>query len=231
MLFRTILLLVTLTLVCSAATIFNLKIFPQNEKKIIGTLLHKEIPGGGFIRSLKFYDENHNLVAETLEEFDKFSNPTNIKKINNLCPSQNQTIYINNGNAKIHIGNNNLNISVPNDVTFGTGFFDRSRDSIEPTLKGEEVKIVVLVPEKEDWFTLIPTKIENIPYNGSKAIKLTIAPKSFIIRMFAKEIVFILDTSKEHKPLEFISILPFYNSSCEPMVGKIYFNEEKASNN
>jgi hypothetical protein len=230
MLLRILLLFVTLTFVCSAATIFNLKIFPQNEKKLIGTLLHKEIPGGGFIRSLKFYDENHNLVGETLEEFDKFSNPVNIKKISNLCPSQNQTVYFHDGNARIHIGNNNLNVSVPNNVTFGTGFFDRSRASIEPTLKGDEVKIAVLVPEKEDWFTLIPTKVEDISYNGSKAIMLTIAPKSFIIRMFAKEIIFIFDTSKEHRPLEFIGVLPFYNSSCDPMVGKIYFNEEKASN-
>ena len=104
MLLRILLLLVTLTFVCSATTIFNLKIFAQNEKKLIGTLLHKEIPGGGFVRNLKFYDENHNLVGETLEEFDKFSNPINIKKTSNLCPSQNQTVYFHDGNAKIHIG-------------------------------------------------------------------------------------------------------------------------------
>jgi len=231
MLLRILFLFATLTFVCSAATIFNLRVFPQNEKKISGILLHKEIQGGGFIRNLKFYDENHNLVGETFEEFDKFSNPINIKKTSNLCPSQNQTIYFHNGNAKIHIGNNDSSISIPNDITFGTGFFDRSKASIEPIIKGDEVTIKVLVPEKEDWFTLIPTKVENISYNGSRAIMLTIAPKSFIIRMFAKEIIFIFDASKEHKPLEFIGILPFLNSSCETMVGKIYFNEEKTSNN
>lgn len=223
---RIILLLITLTLVCGATTNFSLKIFPQNEKKLLGTLLHKETPGG-FFRNLKIFDENNKLVGETLEEFDKNSNPINIKKINYLCPSQNQTIYFHNGNAKININNSIINISVPKDVTFGTGFFDRSRSSLQEMIKGNETELIVLVPEKEDWFTLTPMKLENISYNGSKALMLTIAPKSFIIRMFAKEIVFVFDTDEKHKPLEFNGILPFLNSDCKPMVGKIYFNEEK----
>ncbi len=223
---RLFLFLITLTLICGATTVFSLKIFPQNEKKLIGTLLHKEITGG-FIRNLKIFDENHNLVGETLEEFDKASNPINVKKINSLCPSQNQSIYFNNGNAKITMNNEVINVSVPRDVTFGTGFFDKSRSSLDQVIKGNDSQIIMLVPEKEDWFTLIPTKVENISYNGSKAIMLTIAPKSFIIRMFAKEIVFIFDTTDKHKPLEFIGVLPFLNADCKPMVGKIYFNEEK----
>jgi hypothetical protein len=223
---RVLFFLVTLTFICGATTNFSLKIFPQNEKKLSGTLSHKETHSG-FSRNLKIFDENNKLVGETLEEFDKNSNPTNIKKINYLCPSQNQSIYFHDGNAKININNSINNISVPKDVTFGTGFFDRARSSLQQAIKGKETEIIILVPEKDDWFTLTTTKLENISYNGSRALMLTIAPKSFIIRMFAKEIIFIFDNSERHKPLEFIGVLPFLNSECKPMVGKIYFNEEK----
>ena len=222
---RLFLFLITLTLICGATTnIFNLKIFSQNEKKMSGVLVHKET-STGFTRNIKIFDESYNLIGESIEEFNKNSSPISVKKTNYLCPSQNQSIYFSNDNAKIIINNETINVSVPKNIAFGTGFFDKARSSLEQAMKGNESQIFILVPEKEDWFTLTPTRVENISYNDSKAILLGIAPKSIIIRIFVKEIIFIFDTSDKHKPLEFIGVLPFLNADCKPIVGKIYFSE------
>lgn len=63
---------------------FKLKVFYPEEKNYSGTLLHKNI-NNGFIRELKFYDNNHILIGESYEKFDKDSNPIYIKKNDYRC--------------------------------------------------------------------------------------------------------------------------------------------------
>lgn len=222
---RIILLFITVITIAHAEYVFNLKFFIPGEKPHNGSLTHKENKSGTFNRELKMFD-NENLIDESIENFDQNSNILSVKKTDFRCNKQ-QIIKFYNDHAHLDINGNNFDLDIQKEVTFGTGFFDKSKLSIERALNGYENNILVLVPEKQDWFTLTTTKTEYISYNGGKAIMMTIVPKSLIIRMFAKEIIFIFDTSEKHKPLEFIGVLPFYNSKCEPTNGKIYFEEQK----
>ena len=208
----------------SKSASFNIKIIMPGENLYHGTITHKVKPNGNYLRDLRFYD-NDFLFGQSQELFDKDSNFIGAKKNDFRCNKE-QLIKIDGNTAHIVENNEREDVSIKSGVTFGTGFFDKSRESINASFLGEQHDILMLVPEKSDWYTLKTSKIENINYNGKPAIKLTIVPKSFIIRLVADEVYFVFDTTENHKPLEFSGILPFLSKNCKPVGnGKMIFSD------
>ena len=228
---RLFLFTLTLTSLCFAqpkpeSLSFDIKMVFPGENTYDGKINQKVKSNGNIIRDFKVYN-NGSVLGESTELFDGNYNFIGARKKDIRC-DKDQIIKFDGNIAHLVQNGDREDVSIKSGVTFGTGFFDKTRDAIAPGFLGQQFDIFVLVPEKSDWFTVKTAKIENINYNGIQAVKLTIVAKSFIVRLFTDEAIFIYDTSEQHKPLEYTGILPFLDKKCDVVGnGKIIFKEVK----